>query len=143
MTEGAVYCLCISVEEQTQIKVGALGELTFQRGKYVYIGSALNRIRPRVLRHINNSLGKGNVTHWHIDYLLREPKVSVRTVYLKYTEDKEECKLAESGSQHGEPIPGFGCSDCRCVSHLFKVQHYSFLSRMTLEQINIRKSFNL
>ena len=143
MTEGGVYCLCISVEKQTQIKVGALGELTFQRGKYVYVGSALNGLRPRVLRHINNSLGKGNVNHWHIDYILREPKVSVKTVYQKYTEEKEECKLAESVSQHGDPIPGFGCSDCRCVSHLFNVKDFSFLSRMTLDKINIRKSFNL
>jgi len=143
MTEGGVYCLCISVEKQTQIKVGALGELTFQRGKYVYVGSALNGLRPRVLRHINNSLGKGNVNHWHIDYILKETKVSVSAVYQKYTEEKEECKLAESVSQHGDPILGFGCSDCRCVSHLFKVKDFSFLSRMTLDEINIRKSFNM
>jgi Uri superfamily endonuclease len=137
MMKGGVYCLCISVEEQMQIRIGALGELTFPRGKYVYIGSALNGLRPRVFRHINNSLGKGSVTHWHIDYLLRDPKVNVMTVYQKYTEEKEECKLAESVSQHGDPIPDFGCGDCRCVSHLFKVQHFNFLLGIALDQINI------
>ena len=142
MMKGGVYCLCISVEAQTQIRVGALGELTFLQGKYVYVGSALKGLRSRITRHIKNSLGKGNVTHWHIDYLLRDKKVNVRTVYQKYTEEKEECKLAESVSQHGEPILDFGCSDCRCVSHLFKVQHFKFLSEMALHQINIQNYLN-
>ena len=33
------------------------------------------------------------------------------------TPDKIECVLAHA--LHGEEIPGFGCSDCSCRSHLF------------------------
>ncbi|MFB6089231.1 MAG: DUF123 domain-containing protein, partial [Candidatus Aenigmatarchaeota archaeon] len=32
-----------------------------------------------------------------------------------------ECETAERLSKVGEPVKDFGCSDCKCDSHLYKV----------------------
>ena len=56
--------------------------------------------------------------HWHIDYLLKSPDCHIRDILFNISEERIECDLAESISKDGEEIPGFGCSDCSCSSHL-------------------------
>jgi Uri superfamily endonuclease len=128
------YCLCVSVEEEVGVEVGALGMLSFAPGRYVYVGSALNGLVARVLRHVNTSLGEHKAIHWHIDYLLKERGVHIESVYVRVTDRKIECELARAVSGRGKPVKGFGCSDCRCVSHLFKVDCCGFLSDFGLER---------
>ena len=99
----------------------------------MYVGSAMNGLEARVLRHMNTSRGVYKAIHWHIDYLLKEPDVSISSVYVQPSDEKVECVLAGKVSQRGEPVKGFGCSDCRCVSHLFKVEGCGFLSELGLE----------
>ena len=139
MQNKGAYCLNINVKEKILIRVGALGEIEFNPGHYVYVGSALNGLKARVQRHLKNSRGEHNVTHWHIDYLLREKNVVIDNVYVQYSEIKTECKIAEQVSRHGEPYKGFGCSDCKCPSHLSKVDDCSFLSRIGLEELNLKQ----
>ena len=134
MVLRGAYCLCVFVEEEVGVEVGALGMLSFAPGRYVYVGSALNGLVARVLRHINTSRGEHKAIRWHIDYLLKERGVSVEYVYVVVTDRERECELARAVLGRGEPVKGFGCSDCRCVSHLFKVDCWWFLSDLGMER---------
>jgi Uri superfamily endonuclease len=133
-TKGA-YCLCIKVREDMAVEVGALGVINFPEGEYVYVGSALNSLEPRVERHLLTSTGDHKVTHWHIDYLLREPAATIQEVYVIETGMKLECSIAEKVAENGQPVRGFGCSDCRCVSHLYRVEGFAFLGKMGMRRL--------
>jgi Uri superfamily endonuclease len=63
--------------------VGALGTLVFSPGRYIYVGSALNGIEPRVSRHLRTNGGHLGSIHWHIDYLLTAPGIVVDAVYTQ------------------------------------------------------------
>ncbi len=134
MVPRGVYCLCIAVNKDIDVEVGALGLMAFPRGLYVYIGSALNGLEARILRHIETSRGLRKVTHWHIDYLLREPEVYIESVYIRETDERIECALAEEVSSRGDAVRSFGCSECRCASHLFRVPGFGFLTELGLER---------
>ncbi len=128
------YCLCVYVEDEVDVKVGALGRLTFPTGRYIYVGSALNGLDARVNRHVRTSRGVYKALRWHIDYLLKDPGVDIESVYIKQTDRKIECDITSEVARRGEPVKGFGCSDCRCVSHLFLVEEFYFLSDLGMER---------
>lgn len=107
------YILVINNLDNQKIRIGSLGDLTFKKGFYVYIGSALNNLDKRIKRHLRSD----KKFHWHIDYLLE--KSEIIEVYFKENMIKEECDVAQQFSQNFERISGFGCSDCSCNSHLF------------------------
>lgn len=112
-----IYCLVLSCAPFRE-RVGALGEIEFREGYYVYVGSALGPGGlSRVARHARISKNPGRRPHWHIDYLLRSPSCTLLTAYCFPTTGRAECRLASLLT--GIPVPGFGCSDCRCVSHLY------------------------
>jgi Uri superfamily endonuclease len=115
--EKGTYTLIMYLNEPRRIKVGALGELYFSEGYYAYTGSALgNSGFARVKRHKAVSEGKNRTKQWHIDYLL--PHVEVLEVV---TSPRPECSVAGGIDEFLVRVPGFGCSDCRCPTHL----HYS------------------
>ena len=128
------YCLCISLNQPQAVEVGALGTITFEKGLYVYVGSALNSLDSRVRRHMRTSRGDYRAIHWHIDYLLRQEGVEVVGVYVLLTGEREECRLAGELLKLGSPVRGFGCSDCRCVSHLYRVDSCDALIELGLER---------
>jgi len=132
MVLRGVYCLCIVVERMVAVEVGALGRHVFAPGRYIYVGSAMNGLEARVRRHINTSRGISKAVQWHIDCLLREPEVRVEAVFTRFSEERMECAIAVAVSHRGQPIKEFGCSDCRCESHLFKVEGCTFLSEIGL-----------
>lgn len=111
----ATYCLIIKLRQNSRIKIGKLGEIDFKTGYYVYVGSALNSIDNRIRRH----LSKKKKLFWHIDYLLNSTNSTVEEVILERSPEKWECKVAAGVSKKGTPTDRFGCSDCRCSSHLF------------------------
>jgi Uri superfamily endonuclease len=119
-----VYVLIISVGKGIRVNVGALGSIFFEAGLYAYVGSAQSSLEKRVKRHAGSVRQK----FWHIDYLLDNE--AVRVVKVLYTEaDKsEECRIARKLGERGVPIMNFGCSDCDCVSHLYKIHDYVFLN---------------
>jgi Uri superfamily endonuclease len=119
-------------------KIGALGEILFNPGKYVYVGSALNNLELRIKRHIRTNKGEQNVIHWHIDYLLKENDVKIIKFHYLNNGKRMECKIAEKISIYGQKISSFGSSDCKCKSHLFKVNEFNFF-----EKIGIRDSYLL
>jgi Uri superfamily endonuclease len=107
------YILIIKLKDKKTIQIGKLGKIHFKKGFYVYVGSALNGLEQRINRHLRKTKKK----HWHIDYFLDFAEV-IDTIY-KESETREECNIAIELDKQLVSIPGFGCSDCRCKSHLF------------------------
>ena len=118
-----VYVLIISVGKGIRVNVGALGSVFFERGLYAYVGSAQTSLEKRIERH----LGKAKKKYWHIDYLLDDDAVRVVKVFCKEAGKSEECKIAGKLSEKGVAVRRFGCSDCGCVSHLFRIDDYGLL----------------
>ncbi len=118
-----IYAIVIRVTKDTAVNVGALGEISFKKGKYVYVGSAQTNLEQRVKRHLR----KEKSLFWHIDYLLSSDAAKVIRVLCREGGKVEECQIANEISEKGEAVSCFGCSDCHCKSHLFRVGDYSFL----------------
>jgi len=110
------YCLVISLEEDSKVRIGSLGVREFPAGIYVYAGSALSGIENRVSRHRSAKKKR----RWHIDYLL--DRAEVRSVIAIPTNRKStECEVLRAlATCEGASVPvdGFGSSDCKCRSHL-------------------------
>lgn len=113
---GGTYTLLIELPERATITVGALGEHTFKRGWYAYTGSALGTGGfARVERHRAVVAGENDTRHWHIDYLLGHAQTTIAAV-ARTTDADVECAVA--GVLPGQPVAGFGASDCDCDTHL-------------------------
>jgi len=124
-----IYVLLISISKGISVNVGALGAVDFEKGMYAYVGSAQSSLEKRVDRH----LGKVKRKFWHIDYLLDNVEVNVLKVFWKEAGRLEECQFSRKVAERGISIRGFGSSDCRCESHLFKIEDYGFLREFTHE----------
>jgi len=109
-----VYIVLGQLLGDTVIEPGALGEVLFKKGFYVYVGSALKNLMQRTARHKR----KRKKIHWHIDYFLN--KASLIKTYPIFSYDPLECSLAFDIKQIAEgEVPNFGSSDCSCSSHFF------------------------
>lgn len=137
MVLRGTYCLCVSVDAEVELNVGALGRLKLTSGRYIYVGSALNGLEARLRRHLSISRGLKGAVHWHIDYLLGDQKANIESIFIQQTERRTECSIAAKISRVGKPVKGFGCSDCNCVSHLFKVKSCGFLTKLGLEKWSV------
>lgn len=115
-----IYTMILGLEQEIRIRVGSLGEILFPEGYYAYTGSARG---PggfrRISRHVAVMNGENATRRWHIDYLL--PHATLRDVITTATDLDLECEAASRIGVSCTPVPGFGCTDCRCPSHL----HYS------------------
>jgi Uri superfamily endonuclease len=107
------YVLVMTLPKDTSIIVGKKGLLHFEKGCYAYVGSAFNGLEQRIQRHLRSQ----KKIHWHIDYLL--PFVEIVEIFYKENTRREECRIARVFERNFVRIPGFGCSDCSCSSHLF------------------------
>ena len=113
-----IYFLIISISKGSTVKIGALGSILFEKGSYVYVGSAMNGLENRINRHLREE----KKMHWHIDYLLASENAKIARVFVKETSDKkEECRIAGKIAKIGTPVQDFGCGDCRCTTHLFRI----------------------
>jgi len=112
--DSGIYLFMIKNESLRSIVIGSLGEILFEPGFYIYVGSAKTALSKRIERHRRNGKSK----HWHIDYLREQ--CSVAGVWPIRTVTVGECNLAEKVKGIADrAVRGFGCSDCRCDSHLF------------------------
>jgi sugar fermentation stimulation protein A len=114
-SNGGCYLLVVELPAAGEIAVGSLGSVRFNKGWYVYAGSARKNLEQRLSRHLRRVRKQ---KHWHIDYLTPWALKMRALPILSYR--NLECALAaELERLGGKPTPGFGCSDCRCGSHLF------------------------
>lgn len=108
------YILLMTVPE-SDLEIGSLGMLHFCGGRYCYVGSAMNGLDQRIGRHFS----KDKKIRWHIDRLT----IACEEIAAFESTDPElsECDLAELIIRAGgeSVAKGFGCSDCKCRTHLF------------------------
>ena len=123
------YVLIIKVSKPFRARIGALGKLSFKRGYYCYIGSAMGKsvsLEKRIARHLR----KRKKLRWHIDYLLAKNEANVTMVLIFKSETRLECELSKKlAQQASESVRGFGSSDCNCESHLHYFASFEKLKR--------------
>jgi sugar fermentation stimulation protein A len=124
------YLLMLRIREGRKIDIGQLGTIVFPAGYYLYVGSAMGTLTARMERHRRLLKTK----HWHIDYLRAEAEfLAVLPIRSSVS---LECALAEKAAQIAEwSISGFGCSDCRCPSHLLGFSLNPFQNKAFLDLI--------
>jgi Uri superfamily endonuclease len=114
--DKGIYGLVFKTDGCT-IRIGALGDLLFLAGWYIYVGSALGSGGlQRLGRHMSLARLRDKRPTWHVDYLLISPEFSLVYAVCAISGDRYECLL--SSELDGTRIFGFGCSDCSCISHL-------------------------
>ena len=111
------YALILESGAARAVLVGRLGRLSLAPGWYVYVGSAFGPggLRARCAHHLRIAAKP----HWHIDYL--RTATQVREIWYTHDPHPREHQWAEQilcarGAM--TPFPGFGATDCRCLSHL-------------------------
>jgi len=117
MIRKGTYVLFLRFDKPAEAEVGSLGHISLEAGTYCYVGSAMNGLDQRVSRHLSHKKKK----RWHIDFLTTI--CSEMTAYEHEGDALTECSLADHlQSMGGAPVmKGFGCSDCGCQTHLFRV----------------------
>jgi Uri superfamily endonuclease len=115
-----IYILLINLEKTVNVTVGAQGRIQFKKGLYAYVGSGQKNVEKRIKRHLRKEKRK----FWHIDYLLSNCAAKIVKVLFKEAEKTEECIVAKTIDKKNTPIFSFGCSDCKCKSHLFYLQNF-------------------
>ncbi len=112
------YVLITENSTDVEIEIGKMGSVAFKKGFYAYVGSALSGLERRIERHLRDP-GDNKKLYWHIDYFLASPMVKIREVVFAESGERKECEVAANMSMDLAAITNFGCSDCRCKSHLF------------------------
>lgn len=120
-TATGTYALILACAKSGRIDVGRAGILELKRGYYVYVGSAFGPggIRARIKHHLRFTAAP----HWHIDYLKHH--CTLRELWLEYSAVKGELNWVEKIARHKDarvPLNGFGASDSRSASHLFRFE---------------------
>jgi Uri superfamily endonuclease len=118
--EKGSYVLLAELAASKDIFVGKLGCIRFPKAFYAYVGSAMNGLEARVAHHLRDN----KKPHWHIDYLLKDAKVSEMILcpsesFALQGKLPVECFLAQALAAEFQSVAGFGASDCKCKSHLY------------------------
>ncbi len=112
--DGGAYGLVLWCRTAVRVRVGALGLVALRPGWYCYVGSARSGLRARLARHLRTVRKRA---HWHIDYVRRRTRPVALLVWEG--EEADECALSDAVAALADgSVEGFGCSDCRCASHL-------------------------
>lgn len=124
--KSGTYAIVLKPNAEHSIKVGKLGMLRVRDGYYIYVGSAFGPggLKARITHHKRPS----HRSRWHIDYLRAAAEIC--EVWYTYDPVPREHQWAESLAASKEstiPFPGFGSSDCKCLTHL-----YHFKSKPTI-----------
>jgi Uri superfamily endonuclease len=131
---SGAYVLILELTGVITLTIGALGEYEFKSGYYAYVGSALGSNGfNRVLRHIRVSEGSNQTRKWHIDYLS-----SVSTIieaHKVFTLERVECTISSAifNSLGVSSMKGFGCSDCKCESHLYYCENLAEINEVVIK----------
>lgn len=120
-------------------RAGALGEIKFPPGYYVYAGSALNGLEKRIRRH---NL-KTKKTHWHIDYLSPTRFKAVKIYRIRRSDRLEQILAKRLAALADSAVPGFGSSDSKADSHLFYFGEPPFRKRGFIDLVLDAQMFRL
>jgi Uri superfamily endonuclease len=111
------YLLMLKLAAAREIQVGRLAVIGFRRGWYAYAGSAFGPggLAGRLRHHLRPVQKR----HWHIDYL--RDHAEVMEVWMAPGPPNREHEWAQILARKpgaGKWVRRFGCSGCRCPSHL-------------------------
>lgn len=131
------YCVVLYLDRDVSIEVGSKGIINFQKGYYVYIGSAKVNLSKRLDRHRRKRKQK----HWHLDYLRGYCEI-IATLPIR-TQDDLECVIAKAIKDISDwSVRQFGSSDCNCDTHLYGFNenpiHYE-LFMMVIEDMRMNR----
>jgi sugar fermentation stimulation protein A len=134
-TNKGSYLLVLENPGDITLTVGKLGDIHFQKGFYVYVGSALHALDSRIKRHKK----KRKKIFWHIDYIA-STVMKIKKVYPIRRPDKLESQLAQAIGQISDgSIKHFGTSDAQDSSHLFYFRTSPAMNRNFVDIIlNVR-----
>lgn len=121
MIDSGIYQLLIRIPDNCKIKIGNLGQIRFDKGLYIYTGSAEKNLRHRLARHFQSD----KRMFWHVDYLLRHG--TIEAYHVEHFAPGLECML-NSRTREEYPqsqfVSRFGSSDCKCPAHLIFLNEY-------------------
>jgi Uri superfamily endonuclease len=118
------YVLIIEIKELTKVKLQSLGDLAFESGIWIYVGSAMGNgstsLENRLKRHFRSE----KTVYWHIDHLL-DRGVNLQKAYWTESITHSECDIAQELESEGSFTAGprrYGSSDCKrgCRAHIFR-----------------------
>lgn len=117
------YVLLVRLDRDINIAVRSGSRFALAAALYAYVGSARGPggLAARLGRHFRRQKRR----HWHVDYLLgclSETSADAPASWaICFGDSLAECDLARlvAAVPGCRPVPGFGCSDCACTSHLF------------------------
>ena len=130
------YCLLIHLKQDSKITIGKLGEKNFTK-RILYIRGL--RLKLPKNPHTKTSREEKKI-YWHIDYLLNNENTEIIEVIYTINDIKWECKIAATIAETGIGVINFGCSDCKCNSHLL---YFTKIQDSRNASINTLKKFNL
>lgn len=127
--EKGTYILFFSNNSEIEVVVGSLNKITFQKGIYLYIGSAFGPggLTKRIQRHNNPS----KMIFWHIDYLSTNRNFKLISVIEIFSLIKNECSIVNFLlndiflEDKISSISNFGSSDCHYKFHLLFLKNKS------------------
>ncbi len=126
--DPGTYALVLECSQRQIVQIGRWRAIETAPGYYVYVGSAFGPggVRARVARHFRTA--KSN--HWHIDYL--RARLTPLGAWVSHAPVRLEHRWAGrlEAAEGFTPLPGFGCSDCRCNAHLFQTHTEQGLERL-------------
>lgn len=124
------YVLVTELKKNSKIMIGKLGVIDFPKGYYCYIGSALGKsmnLKNRIGRHKKLNKEKSGKLHWHIDYFLTNQSAKIIQIDKINSDERIECKISQMFEKTSkDSVHGFGCSDCKCRSHLYYFDDNSY-----------------
>jgi sugar fermentation stimulation protein A len=111
--DSGSYIVVLRLATDRRIDIGGLGSIRFQKGYYLYAGSAKKGLTRRIARHQH---ARKNL-FWHIDYLRQHAEFHAALPVR--TSANLECEISRALLEIADwQVPGFGSSDCDCPTHL-------------------------
>ena len=80
------YVLVLQNDTDFSKQIGSLGDIFFRKGYYVYIGSAMNGLDARIMRHYRSK----KKVHWHLDYITPKPMKIVKSYTIRSSVPMEQ-----------------------------------------------------
>lgn len=112
------YALVLRCSITRTVRVGRVGTIRVSPGWYVYVGSAFGPggLQARIGHHAVRAVRP----HWHIDYLRHHTRLESVCYCCGVRREHEWAARVKSMATADVVLPGFGSSDCRCATHLFR-----------------------
>lgn len=114
---GGTYVLILHAARRAVVTFRRGSSIATRPGYYTYVGSAFGPggIRARVSRHARTDKRR----HWHIDHLTAVTQVTGAMISYACSRYEHGWAAYLEDMTALEAVAGFGCTDCRCHSHLY------------------------